>query len=115
MAELRPQHEARGRERAMNNNNPEGYFFFTPAFDRAGRVLARRSFRGPATEKDAYHAEWNVPIGRRPPRSRVRRSPRSARRFKTTRATRTDAGTTLSPRPSTKHLRSMRQIDRRSH
>src|SRR6266576_549735 len=32
MAELRPQHEARGRERAMNNNNSEGYFFFTTVF-----------------------------------------------------------------------------------
>src|SRR6266545_1321194 len=74
MAELRPQHEPRGRERAMNNNNPEGYFFFTTAFAGirpAGRVLASQPFRGPATEKDAYHAEWNVPIGRWPQRSRV--------------------------------------------
>jgi hypothetical protein len=40
----------------MNNNNPEDYFFFTTVFariDRAGCVLARPPFRGPAALKDA--------------------------------------------------------------
>src|SRR6266700_8016731 len=45
MAGLRPQHEPRGRERAMNNHNPEGYFFFTTGF---ASIRPRRTRPGQA-------------------------------------------------------------------
>jgi len=37
-------------------NNPEGYFFHNPFASIDPRTLASGPF-GPATEKDAYHAE----------------------------------------------------------
>src|SRR5229473_5183077 len=54
MAELRPQHEACGRERAMNNNNPEGYFFFTTVF---ASIRPRRTRPGQAVLSGSGHGK----------------------------------------------------------
>jgi hypothetical protein len=50
----------------MNNNNPEGYFFFTTVFASKrppGGSWPDGLFGVPAAAKDAYHADRIVPMG----------------------------------------------------